>query len=403
MKVAIRNRSSGFTIVELLVVIVVIGILAAITIVSYANISQKAVATSITSDLDSASRQLKLYQIDHGTYPALPLTVSGNKYCPSDDNRYCFKASPGNTFTYTNVAPSTFNLRNENSSISYSTTNNSQPTISNVTNSSNTCPTGFIPVPGSGTYDTNDFCVMKYEASQVGVTTTPISQSGSLPWVNISQTTAITNSANVAGCTGCHLITEAEWLTLTQNVLSVASNWDDGSGGHTVGVGYIYSGHNDNVPANALTADPSDANGYVGTGNVAPSSQKRTLALSNGEVIWDFAGNVYEWTTGTIGSGQQPGLTGEVAYAWKQWNNGSLLQNGFPASAMPAYTGIPGASGWSSAQSIGQMYTNYGDASVRGFLRSGHYNNLGNAGVFALNLNYIPSGTNTFIGFRVSR
>src|SRR5476651_2497707 len=85
------DKPAGFTIVELLVVIVVIGILAAITIVSYAGISQKAVVTSLTSDLDNASRQLKLYQVDHGSYPTAPLTVTGNNYCPSDDNKYCFK------------------------------------------------------------------------------------------------------------------------------------------------------------------------------------------------------------------------------------------------------------------------------------------------------------------------
>ncbi|MFZ2125427.1 MAG: prepilin-type N-terminal cleavage/methylation domain-containing protein, partial [Candidatus Saccharimonadales bacterium] len=48
------STKPGFTIVELLVVIVVIGILAAITIVSYAGISQRAVAVSLQSDLASA-------------------------------------------------------------------------------------------------------------------------------------------------------------------------------------------------------------------------------------------------------------------------------------------------------------------------------------------------------------
>ena len=56
----------GFTIVELLVVIVVIGILAAITIVSYTGISQRATAASLQSDLDNASRMFKLYYVDHG-------------------------------------------------------------------------------------------------------------------------------------------------------------------------------------------------------------------------------------------------------------------------------------------------------------------------------------------------
>ena len=56
---------------------------------------------------------------------------------------------------------------------------------------------------------------MKYEAKNVsGVAT---SQASGTPWVAISQTSAITTAA--AACTGCHLITEGEWLTIAQNVL----------------------------------------------------------------------------------------------------------------------------------------------------------------------------------------
>lgn len=121
---------------------------------------------------------------------------------------------------------------------------------------------------------------MKYEAKQVGATNVPISQAAGTPWVNISQTDAIANSPNVAGCTGCHLITEAEWLTIAQNVLSVASNWSGG----VVGSGYIYSGHNDGAPNAALAADTNDANGYYGETNIV-GNQRRTLTLTNGAVI----------------------------------------------------------------------------------------------------------------------
>jgi len=54
---------SGFTIVELLVVIVVIGILATITIVSFNGINQKAIVASLQSDLSNAATTLKLYQV----------------------------------------------------------------------------------------------------------------------------------------------------------------------------------------------------------------------------------------------------------------------------------------------------------------------------------------------------
>jgi len=381
------QKTRGFTIVELLVVIVVIGILAAITIVAYTGITQKAATASLQSDLTNASQVLKLYYVDNGTYPT---SLDGSN-CPVGpaDTRYCLKVSSGNTLSYNPYGTSNSNFR-----LTTSKNGNYYSTNANDIK----CPQNFIVVPGSATYGTSDFCVMKYAASQVGSTTTPISTSGTLPWVNISKTTAIANSPNVAGCTGCHLITEPEYMTIAQNVLSVASNWSSG----TVGTGYIYSGHNDNAPANALATDPSDANGYSGETNTG-GNQRRTLTLSNGEVIWDLAGNVYEWTNATITGNQQPGLSGESAYAWKQWNNGSLLMNGLPYNSQPASTGIAGITGWSSTQGIGQLYSNYGETAVRAFLRGGYWNDWGGAGVLALKLNFVSSDTYAGLGFRVSR
>src|SRR5690606_1541964 len=88
-----------------------------------------------------------------------------------------------------------------------------------------TCSPGFIPVPGNNMFSTNNFCVGKYEAKNVGGTAT--SQASGQPWTGISQTDAIT-TASVA-CTGCRLINEAEWLTIAHNVVNVASNWSGGT------------------------------------------------------------------------------------------------------------------------------------------------------------------------------
>lgn len=61
----------GFTIVELLIVIVVIAILAAITIVAYNGIQERARASSASSALNQATKKLSLYQVDNpGQYPA---------------------------------------------------------------------------------------------------------------------------------------------------------------------------------------------------------------------------------------------------------------------------------------------------------------------------------------------
>ncbi len=82
-----RQKQTGFTIVELLIVIVVIGILAAITIVAYNGIQNRANDTAIQSDLQNISKKLELYKADNGVYPAgatqlatLGLKVSKNSY-----------------------------------------------------------------------------------------------------------------------------------------------------------------------------------------------------------------------------------------------------------------------------------------------------------------------------------
>lgn len=89
--------SRGFTIIEILVVIAVIGILATIIMVSYSGITSKAVEVSLKTDLSNAYSTLLNYNIDHGKFP----TVLDANYCPTDpvvDNAYCLKASPNNSY-----------------------------------------------------------------------------------------------------------------------------------------------------------------------------------------------------------------------------------------------------------------------------------------------------------------
>lgn len=66
----LTQKQSGFTIVELLVVIVVIGILAAISIVAYNGVTANAEKAALQSDLRNGSNQLELTQLDTGSYPA---------------------------------------------------------------------------------------------------------------------------------------------------------------------------------------------------------------------------------------------------------------------------------------------------------------------------------------------
>jgi prepilin-type N-terminal cleavage/methylation domain-containing protein len=71
------KKPQGFTIVELLIVIVVIGILAAITIVAYNGIQVRARDTIRIHDIKSIQGVVEAYNAEHGSYP-MPANGSGN-------------------------------------------------------------------------------------------------------------------------------------------------------------------------------------------------------------------------------------------------------------------------------------------------------------------------------------
>ena len=64
-----KRIESGFTIVELLVVIVVIGILSAIGVVAFRNIQERAYSARVISAVDSYGKGLKMYHITNGRFP----------------------------------------------------------------------------------------------------------------------------------------------------------------------------------------------------------------------------------------------------------------------------------------------------------------------------------------------
>src|SRR5690606_18326368 len=63
------RKMAGFTIVELLIVIVVIGILAAITVVSYNGIQNRAYVAKAASVADSYIKIMEMYHLDNDSYP----------------------------------------------------------------------------------------------------------------------------------------------------------------------------------------------------------------------------------------------------------------------------------------------------------------------------------------------
>ena len=64
-----KLSKKGFTIVELLVVIVVIGILAAITVVSYTGVTTRANTSANQSNANSVVKSIQAYYADNNAWP----------------------------------------------------------------------------------------------------------------------------------------------------------------------------------------------------------------------------------------------------------------------------------------------------------------------------------------------
>ena len=277
----------------------------------------------------------------------------------------------------------------------------------------------YLRIPGNATLGVDEFCVMKFEAKNVGGNA--VSLATGTPWVNINASSSKTACENIteSGFNGPFtLMSNPEGLTIARNIENQAVNWltDGGSG-----LPQLNSGHSDNNPNNALAVtDISDP--YNGTGNNAGQTlgngleQKRTHTLSTSEEIWDFAGNVDErvnWDTSTD-NGFTTGPT-DAARFLKTFESTSLTEDVRVNS-----TGNAGSDGIADGRSLmesnlfpegthsnqvategyrglGRWFGGSGGAASRG----GYYNSpTTNAGVFAVLLFYPPSNSDSATGFR---
>jgi prepilin-type N-terminal cleavage/methylation domain-containing protein len=69
--ISLKQKSKGFTIVELLIVIVVIAILATLVIVTFTGIQQKARDSKRQTDIDALDSHLEAFYADNGYYPTI--------------------------------------------------------------------------------------------------------------------------------------------------------------------------------------------------------------------------------------------------------------------------------------------------------------------------------------------
>ena len=122
-----KQSNSAFTIIELLIVIVIIGILVAITAVSYNGVTKSAKESALKSELKRISTSLELHKAKNGTYPTSLATAIPPIANPTNAN-----------ITYAPL--------NNGTSYSLTATDTSNPSISLVQTPTTTAQSASSPI-----------------------------------------------------------------------------------------------------------------------------------------------------------------------------------------------------------------------------------------------------------------
>ncbi|MGE5416845.1 MAG: competence type IV pilus major pilin ComGC [Acidobacteriota bacterium] len=98
----LTKNNKGFTIIELMAVMVILGVIAAIVVPKYAGAMEKSKQKACTNNINMLNHAVELYQEIEGTDPGNQQALKDERYinkivyCPVDSDEYVFNA---NVFT----------------------------------------------------------------------------------------------------------------------------------------------------------------------------------------------------------------------------------------------------------------------------------------------------------------
>lgn len=291
------------------------------------------------------------------------------------------------------------------------------------------CPDGYIWINGEEKYNTKPgFCVMQFnaKASSKGAISIP----NLIPWTDITWYSAKKECSNLGK--GYHLISENEWMTIADQIADTPINNYNSSDniilptGNSSGAGsplgaknidtpriwgcniYAPQSHRDNKYSWGFceikgTNNNLECRGYCGTqliNNGYYKSHLRTLVLPNKEIIWDFAGNVWQWTDAFVDTLPEANIEikDQVSVQFSQIKDWKELSYANPK-----------LSNLSDLNGIGMIYLNSGasllasndeEKKYKAFLRGGAWGSPNESGIYSLNLSYARTAQRDYIGFR---
>jgi len=180
-KTSVHNQA--FTIVEVLIVIIVIGILASITVISYNSIKDNANGEAVSTDLQTTASELTKYKNQNGNFPSSSgvftssiknANTSGDTtytyFYSAGDNGYCLEAA-GHDMTYHITDGSTDTVEGPCDAVEPATTVTNRIKDPNVT----VLPTASMTMTGV----TGDFALINDSTAHSGTTYTRLTLTSS--------------------------------------------------------------------------------------------------------------------------------------------------------------------------------------------------------------------------------